>query len=214
MADSGFKLSLQVRPWREIVDEAEAGPQTAVNFTFSDGLAQIPIEDIIDVYNWVIIPTGLNPAVRMAVLPLWLHGYLYQRRDLAVAAFAPLAMPGVRFEWPLLDEWRDRADSLGVAPHAWPDCGENGRNKRLFPGVEMFRLLDLHIQRKITNRRDAASYYRGCLLDRRGWHLAAHDEGSATLLRDREILVDLSDWRTYPPFFPGDSTEITLNARC
>lgn len=67
-------IIMQIRPWREIVSSAEAGPHTELIFAFPDGLATAPIRDIIEVFQFVMKSTGLTAPIREAVLPLWLYG--------------------------------------------------------------------------------------------------------------------------------------------
>lgn len=213
MATVTFTTEFTYRPWKEFVRTAEAGSHSFINFAFPDGLAEIPIEQVIEVYNWVFEGATLDTAIRDAMLPLWLHGYLYQKHDRSTAALAPLCSPGIRFRWPRFENWVDRAIALNVWPERWREIKKPSKKGRAVFDHAVLPLLDQFIAFKIFNRRDAEKLSPDSLFHRRGWDLHSMSDQDAALVAGMEATVVLGDWRTYPPFFPGDLTTIRLKPR-
>lgn len=206
MVEISFSVSFQHRSSKEILAAAEAGTRSLLTFEFLDDLADIPISEIIDTYQWVMSETTADLATRQALLPLWLHGLLLRKDKYRTAAFASLLAPGMRFRWFLLEKWEKRFSELGV----WPERLSSARDVR-WRDEHLPNMLDDFIRFKIYNRRDAAQLTPNSLLHRWGWHLTTDGTDNAKVVEGMAECIELENWHTYPPFFPGDTSQIRLN---
>lgn len=207
-----FTTKITYNSTEDILSAARKGPRTHLSFEFLDGLAHgLSVETIIDTYHVVLAELSIEPVVREAMLPLWLHGYLLGDPKYTDAALMPLSAGRISWRWPLFQHWLKKARDEGLWPEGWNHFREEGRDRRRSLRVQQVELLPVWLMSKIANRRDAARKVPNDIFDRWGWHLSTFGDDNEKLTEGCASGVSLDDWRTYPPFFPGDHTRISLN---
>ena len=92
----------------------------------------------------------------------------------------------------------------------WPERLSNIRDVR-GRDEHLPSLLDSFIRFKIYNRRDAAKVTPKSLEYRWGWHLATDGPDNVKVVDGMVEFIELGRWQSYPPFFTGDTSRITLN---
>lgn len=154
-------------------------------------------------FTSVMAEIAARPGLKEGIYPLWAEAYA--RGDPRAAKASLGALTSARWSWPVFDEWRQEFERRGRWPYMWDSIGRRElRARRVAARAE---LLQHFLFRCACTCRDGtrmAPYYR-----RYGWRLIGVGcEVEGQIAEERTALVDLDDWRTWPPFFPGDRTSM------
>lgn len=193
-------------------------PATFVlEFSFpADIKVPLPVQEIAATYLQVLGETTVKPDIVKGMLPLWLHGHLNGDPRLTEAALAPLRSPDIAFSWPWFDEWRDRFRRAGILPRVWDDFSAMVDDGRRGLRDQRVGLLNQTIAARIYNRHRAGQHLAllsglsPAAAQLRHFTLRTDCEASEVVSREKLASVDPRDWLTYPPYFPGDSTDVSL----
>lgn len=190
-------------------------PKLALEFAFPAELSSsLPTTDVVDCYLFVLSGTTVKDDISKAMLPLFLHGQTTGNTRLTTAAFGPLLSEGMSFSWPWFDEWLEHFRSEHLLPERWEAFADKVKDRRGRITVERIPLLADTIGWMCHNRRLAnqhASYLQAELNGHRkvfSYALKSECAASQSLHARRLERLVPGDWRTYPPFFPGDRTMI------
>lgn len=215
MAETTFTVTMQYRSSKEILEAAEAGTRSRLTFDFLDDLSPIaPIEVVVDAYRSVFAATTVKKEIVEGMLPLWLHGHISGQARIARAALAPLRDRDVSWGWPLFDHSRARFRQMNLWPESWEYFKDEALDRRRSLRDPMVDLLDRWLWQRIAARKRAADFDSDSLFNRWGWFLSsAPFENNQRLVDGMEATVVLGEADTYPPFFPGDASELRLRSR-
>lgn len=168
--------------------------------------------EVIETYASILAPTSIKPVFQEGMLPLFLSGLTSGTAKVCEAAFAPLKTQGISFTWPLFDKWRRIFHEHGIWPNRWHGFVDKAKDRRLSLREEKAWLLPIHIQSAIYHRHRAAQ-----LANMTGYMRARnlkvqHPEPDLEpLIRKQTAKIDPTDWQTFPPFFPGDTSYVTVD---
>ncbi len=207
-----FTIQLIHKSWKEIKAAAELGSRTCLVYEYLDDLAsRLTIDQAVECYRHVFSQTTMKPEVSEGMLPLWLHGWVNRDQRLEKAALMP-AGGDVSWGWSAVHTFRDRFINLGSWPKVWEmylDL-DNLRDRRRGLKSEMVELLRRTIAETIHNRANAAQDNPDptSFSWRHGYEFHCDGDVERTVAEEHRSTLVLGDWRTYPPYFPGDTTRI------
>lgn len=160
-----------------------------------------------EAFDHVMAGTTVKPFVAEAMFPLWLVGFRRGEPKYQRAAFYPLMDPEISFQWPWFVEWRG-VFAKGEMPDSWTFMAMRIKDQRLALREDMVQLLSLTISATIGNRHDAAAHARSPG-GSRPFRALSSCPLSEQIATGRLSALVPGDWRTYPPYFPGDASSIT-----
>ncbi len=208
-----FTTRLIAKSFKEIMAEAENGPRSCLVFEYLDDLAPLlSLDAAIECFRHVLSQTTLKPQIIDGVLPLWLHGWSMRDGRMEAAALAPLSSEGISWRWPALDETCSRFRKYDDLPETWRHFIAPEEQTRWKSSIRRARTMILArtIRATIMNRYTATQHSpdMSSFFWRNG--VGFHSPGAADLMIAEEHRGQLviCDWRTYPPYFPGDETSV------
>lgn len=186
-----------------------------LEFSFSaDQSDLLPMTEAADTYLHVLGLTTIKPDLVKGMLPLWLHGYQNGDPRIQQAALGPLRSPDISFVWPWFTEWLDHFRAQKLLPRAWELFADQVKDRRLGLREERVPLLSDVLIRTMWNRREANQHAASVDTKINGhsrgyaYDLVADCEASESILKECLDQLVPGDWRTYPPYFPGDRTSV------
>lgn len=155
---------------------------------------------IVEAWRHVMADTTISASNQEALLPKFITGHRSgdPRRELN----ALLPLREAEWQWPVFEKWDAEFNRLGQAPYMWEHIFSEFGDKEL-----KFRLLCHTLTKSVFACRDGsktANWHK-----RNGWRFFSTgcpiEKAVADQMKDQ---VDLDDWRTWPPFFPGDRNSL------
>lgn len=192
----------------------EASSTFSLAFDFRiDSDVTLPLPEVAEIYFEVLATTTIKDHYIRGMLPLWLYGYQKGDAVMQEAAFGPLCTDGVSFVWPWFLEWLDHFRSEQLLPRSWESFADHVKDRRHGLRKERIPLLADTLWRTVWNRRAAKQHASCCggsddLRRVYEYVLVAGCEASESILPDKLLRLVPGDWRTYPPYFPGDRTSV------
>lgn len=194
---------------------SEQGATFVLEFSYpAQGHTHLPIAEVADTYLHVLGLTTIKPDIVKGMLPLWLHGHQKGDPRIQEAALGPLRSPEISFFWPWFIEWLEHFREARLLPRAWEPFADRVMDRRLGLRDERIPLLADVLSRTVWNRGEASKHAARNDPSLPGWkrtysyELVPDCEASESLLPDRRTHFVAGDWRTYPPYFPGDRTSV------
>lgn len=213
---TGIKFTLQyvIRTRSEIIAEAEKGPRYHLNYQFlADLSSPLPIEEAVAAFNDVMATTTAKPDYVKGILPLWLNGHLDGNHRMVNAAFRPLLETGIGFSWPWLGTWIRRFKAEGQLPLDWHSFADAAKDLRMSHAAGAVSLLAGTIMRTMYSRHEAKQHLQRTWLRPPHPTLVTECEASQSIHAEKLAEFRLGDPATYPPYFPGDRTYLTLGRK-
>jgi hypothetical protein len=170
-----------------------------------------PASAISDAWNFVLASTTIPEDLREALLPAYVYAHRSGNPKLEAPALAILG--AYRWEWPSFEEWLERFRETGEWPYIW--------NQNDIPALvkrdSQWKLRQARVEvlahtlaMTAYNARDCTG--KSALMLRHGWSLVdIRDPVEMRIAQQIKRRIDVSDWRTWPPFFPGDRTSLHAN---
>lgn len=209
---ASFIVEIKRTTYAEKIEAAKDGPALVLEYRFLEGMTQIAsVAELIDCYRHVLGGTSVRSEIVDCMLPLWLHGQMRGDPRLEEAAFGPLATEGISFSWPWFSEWLERFRKEKLLPVRWEPLADQIKDRRLGFRHERIPLLAHTLARLVYNRMRAEQQVGYADVRRAGsgrFQVSSECEASRTIAEERLPLLVPGDWRTYPPYFPGDTSSI------
>jgi hypothetical protein len=214
-----FDISIQVNSFADRVAAAEAGARCVIEFSFLADLSlPLPVIEAVNCFQQVLGGTTVKPEIAQCMLPLWLHGVMKGDARFETAAFGPLLSPDISFVWDWFTRYRKEFRLLHLLPLSWHAFADEMKDLRL--GLRELRVLLLAetINRTMWNRREAAQHAASDDVNTFGgtrratYTLESDCEASAHVNRIKLPELIPGDWRTYPPYYPGDHTVVARSS--
>jgi DNA-binding cell septation regulator SpoVG len=124
-------------------------------------------------------------------------------------------LSGQTWSWDQFDRWLARFSAEDRWPRMWADVREAGRDQNQdLMNTARCGLLHHTLVLKSYRARDGMKPAYVAMMKKRGWDYSFADcpvEQEIALAMRHGVTLD--DWRTYPPFFPGDRTMIVIKRR-
>jgi hypothetical protein len=168
-----------------------------------------PAEQITQSFSFVLEETDIPLELREAILPLWIYVHQNGNPKFDVSSLAVLG----EFEWAWkpFEDWSAKFGEANRWPYMWqreelPDLIKRGSAWKLRQArVKIFAHT---LTMSAFSCRDGVR--RAPYLKKFGWRVSSikcpvEDEVSAK----KKDTVIIDDWRTWPPFFPGDRSHIS-----
>ena len=192
---------------------SSAGASFTLEYAFDVDLSErLPLNQVVQIYFDFMAMTSIKDHIIRGMLPLWLYGYQKGDRRLQEAAFGPLRTEGVSFVWPWFLEWRETFRELKLLPKSWEYFADQLRDHRLALRDERVPLLADTLAWTIHNRREALIHADAPTYGPRKsaylYSINSDCEASLSLAAQRLASLIPGDWRTYPPYFPGDRSQV------
>lgn len=164
--------------------------------------------DAISAYVDTFSATTVDSQLVEGMLPIWLRGYRSGDLKFERAALYPLLDPEIPFKWSAFSEWRSIFAKEGELPERWQFLQERIKDRRLALREDMVLILGITISTAIYNRRTAAQHREGDLRVR-VYDIFSNCPVGLRIGRSKLSALIPGDWRTYPPYFPGDQSSVT-----
>jgi hypothetical protein len=168
---------------------------------------------IAESYTFVMDSTDVPMDLREALLPIWIYAHQSGNPKIEPPALAILGE--FKWTWKPFEDWLETFKKAGRWPYMWekfdiPDLVKRDSQWKLRQA--RVRLLAHTLSMSAYKCRDGHKDHS--LHRSRGWHIPSikcpvEDEVAAALLNS----IDLDDWRTWPPFFPGDRSSLHVKPR-
>jgi len=185
-----------------------------LEFDFPADESSLPIQEVVETYMHVLGMTSVKETYLNGMLPLWLYGYQKGDPRMQEAALGPLRTEGVSFIWPWFSEWRESFREAKLLPLSWLPFSDHVWDLRLGLRQERVAILSDVIWRTAWNRRLANQHaaFDDASRPRRSmaytYDLRSDCEASQMVAARRLAGLVPGDWRTYPPYFPGDHSTV------
>lgn len=166
-----------------------------------------PESEAVACFFHVFEQTTVALDVVETLLPLWLKGYREGDPRFERAALYPLMEPDIPFKWPVFNAWRATFAKTGELPDRWTYLASRIKDRRLSLREDMTLILQITIASSICNRRLAAQHAQ-LSSPAQTFELSTFCPVEAQIGRDKLLTHIPGDWRTYPPYFPGDQSTI------
>lgn len=151
--------------------------------------------------------TSVKAFVVEAMLPLWQVGSQRGEPKYQISALYPLLNPDVSFNWPWFDKWRTRF-AAGEMPDTWIYLASRIKDKRLGLREDKVNMMANVIGSLLLNRRSAWQHVNTPGL-RPVYTVHSQCAVSAAIAKEFSDTLQPGNWRTYPPYFPGDTSWVT-----
>jgi hypothetical protein len=168
-----------------------------------------PTEHIVESFNFVLESTNIPLELREAILPAWIFAHQSGNPRFSTPALAILGE--FHWDWGSFDVWLDRFQRRNRWPYMWnreelPLLVKRGSAWKLRQA--RVGILAHTLSMSASGCRDGVQ--RAPYLKERGWRVSSikcpvEDEIAAEM----KSTISIDDWRTWPPFFPGDRNRIT-----
>ena len=166
----------------------------------------------VECYHHVMAQTTIRDDLRIAILPLWLMVFFDQHQSIRMA-MSPLEY--VAWSWPAFDEARRWFKAHGTWPRDWEGLTDDMSDLRRAVRREQATLLDRNIRQTIFSRMRQAQFFEafGQPSSMDGWYdrspaARAACAASQALVDERSKGLRSDDWKTWPPYFPGDTSSV------
>jgi hypothetical protein len=190
---------------------ADGESSFVLEFSFaSERSSTLPITAVVETYMHVMGLTSIKPDLVKGMLPLWLHGFQTGDFRLQTAALGPLRSPDISFVWPFFTDWLEHFRAAKLLPRAWEGFADQVKDRRLGFRDERVPLLADVLMRTVYSRREASQHAATSDSSLRiySYDLIPDCEASESIVKEQLARLVPGDWRTYPPFFPGDRTQV------
>jgi hypothetical protein len=171
----------------------------------------LPIENIAEAYQHVMGETNVDPELCRLILPL--YAYANQTGSPKLEPLALAILEEVKWDWPWYKSWYAHFEQTKSWPYMWNNGEKDMAHMLRYSATRQLRRHRVamlahslsHISVNVRTFHKSKDF-----MEKRGWELTSsigcvvEDEVKAQFLAS----VELSDWRTWPPFFPGDRTSI------
>lgn len=166
---------------------------------------------IAQAFHHVMRETDVDPDLSSLILPLYTYANQSGRPRLEPLALAILEE--IEWNWPWYEGWFGHFEKTKMWPYMWNQGEKDMAHMLRYAATRQLR------RHRVAIMAHALSHIsvnvrtfeqRKSSFERRGWKIAA-SIGCAVEDEVKEQMaatVELSDWQTWPPFFPGDRTAI------
>ena len=149
--------------------------------------------------------TSLDHETRVQIAKRWALRVAEKRRSSTSTTCSELN--ALNWSWPSFDAMIEGLKTDDLWPTPWHHYKE-----KILRGED---LRDVRAKILIASARTAATSAKNAydkqfmtMITLEGWHIYADSEIGAHYASQVANFVDLSDWLTWPPFYPGDQSEL------
>jgi hypothetical protein len=171
-----------------------------------DSLAT-PAEDIRQAFAHVVVPCGLDPDLYDVLI----EGYIYalQTGSPKLPSLSLMMLSESEWDWKWFDQWLTDFEEADQWPYMWRHDesnfpyikSKNATRKFRFAKVHILAHTISHISVNVRRFRNTQEFKRDRVL-RLSPSIGCPVEDAVAV--DFQSSMTLEDWRTWPPFFPGD----------
>lgn len=162
---------------------------------------------LINVFLRVAEGTNLSDGWKGGLALLWAVAMLKGDSKEAFAALLPLTE--IPWDWPDFDYMRDwlvRDDRWPSPWHLYEAAAKDRRKKMKVERVKIFAASLLTAARSQATA--TPSYIE--MLRTEGWTVSSDSEVALPYIRALTHRIRIDDWRTWPPLYPGDRSQVRV----
>lgn len=162
---------------------------------------------LISVFLNVMEATTIPSGWKAGLAVLWTVSRLERRPGRDISALLPLTE--IDWDWPDFDamrEWLVRDDCWPSPWHHYAAAAKDGRRKMK---VERVKLLAASLNTAAKSQQFATAENISSMKTE-GWTVISDSEPAMRYIKSQVHRVDIDDWRTWPPLFPGDQSRLVI----
>ncbi|MFK5979753.1 MAG: hypothetical protein QM488_12795 [Rhizobiaceae bacterium] len=170
-------------------------------------------EYISEAYYYVMSGTRISADLHEKLLPAFVQAHQSGDPKKELHALKPLNT--AEWQWPMFDLWSKAFQQINIWPYMWdkfdiPDLLADQQSEECKRAL--VKLLCHNLSMTTYTCHKALKGSQKDWFSRHGWRLVSiNDPVEDKIAEDLKDQVLLDDWRTWPPFFPGDRTSMTGN---
>lgn len=161
-----------------------------------------------DAFFLILDQTTVPIPLAHAIFQPWLADQIGNRGRKSFDILSPLISSG--WEWPEFDGARAMFQRYDIWPSPWHHYRKAGMNPTDRMLKQRVKILNTSLRTAVASR----EYARGEKYDRIGifgWHIRYGSPAARMYTEPLSSRVNILDWRTWPPFFAGDTSSIRAN---
>ncbi|KAB6715826.1 hypothetical protein C8029_12890 [Roseobacter sp. TSBP12] len=189
--------------------EALSGLTLKFEFDNEDKPFTLSSSEMVVVYQSVMDKIAIPDTIRICMLPMWLEAARAGDPRRTKAALSPLAGLSA-WKWPEFDRWRKRFKAENSYPSQWLRIEKEAQKWPNPLHAKRMLLLDLTLSFSINSRRDFLQWQEPHRLNK-DWEFRLDIcDVEQRIAEEHASSLKLTDWTTWPPFYPGNSSAISL----
>lgn len=163
---------------------------------------------LMDAFNHVMDQTTVPGNWRIGLLMLWIQSQLVDHGAQDFAALSPLTE--IEWDWPAFNKVREIFRRDDAWPSPWHHYKAAAKDLRRPMKVERVKLLMVNLRMTLAAREGC----QGDRLDRilrHGCTVRCESAVALPYVTAASDVLDPSNWKTWPPYFPGDTSTVVPN---
>lgn len=161
-----------------------------------------------DAFFHILGQTTVPIYIQYSVCDHWVTDQINNRGKRSLEALKPLS--GIAWDWADFDRARAMFQRYDIWPSPWHNYRKAGMNAADPMTTQRLKILNTSLRTAVASR----EYARGekyARLGLYGWHIRYGSPASRMYAEPLSAGVNVLDWRTWPPFYAGDTSNIMAN---
>lgn len=163
------------------------------------------LQCLCEAFQHVIDQTTIPDNWRIGLLLLWLRSQLQDRGTNDFIAL--MSLTELDWDWPAFDQTRRTFNENDMWPSPWHHYRKVAADVRRPMRTERVKLLVTTLRTAVASR-EAYESDRLARMKQFGWSVYCQSDVAHGYVMTLSQKMDIDDWRTWPPFFPGDVSSV------